>query len=135
MRAREFVSEAKSYGAVLGDAATIDPTIGDPMHDTFILPGIRNNDAYKSYRFSVAMARARAMLGGQDQDMPEWHAEGAIGPNAMVSGFNNTVDHVIDMALKMTNIPGGKKQVGTNASVEPNTVNKTSPVKAFKGYK
>jgi hypothetical protein len=135
MRAREFIKEGKGYAPVLGDAAPIDPTIGDPMHDTFILPGIRNNDAYKSYRFSIAMARARAIIGGQDQDLPEWHAEGAIGPNAMVAGFNNTVDPVIDMALKMTNIPGGKKQVGTNGSVEPGTVNKTSPIKGFKGYR
>ena len=29
MRAREFIKEGKGYGPVLGDAATIDPTIGE----------------------------------------------------------------------------------------------------------
>jgi hypothetical protein len=131
MRAREFITENKLESF---DTAPLPPNYSYPLQDTFILPGIRNNDAYKSYRFGVALARARADIGGAGKDLPEWHAYGALGPNAVIAGFNNTVDPVIDRALKMTDIPGGKKQVGTNPSQEPPGTDKVSPIKAFQGY-
>jgi hypothetical protein len=48
-----------------------------------------------------------------------------MGPN---------IAQLIDQALTMTNTPGGKKLVSTPDSTEPDFVDKTSPVKAFKGY-
>jgi hypothetical protein len=125
MRAREFIFEQMAH---LPDEASY------PMHDTFMLPGVRNNDAYRSYRLSVAMARARVDLAGQDKDLPPWASESALGMYAVVAGFNDTVDPVIDRALAMTNTPGGKKAVSTNPSQEPKSVNTQSPVKPFKGY-
>ena len=41
---------------------------------------------------------------------------------------------LIDKALQMTSTPGGKELIGSKDSVEPPEVQKTSPVKAFKGY-
>jgi hypothetical protein len=134
MRAREFVAEGRHSPPETWDQAPMPADYGYPLHNTFVLPGIRNNDAYKSYRFGVALARARAHLGGEDKDLPPWHAAGALGPNAVVAGFNNNVDPVIDLALKMSEIPGGKKPVGTPGSDEPPGGEKHSPVKAFKGY-
>jgi hypothetical protein len=125
MRAREFVSESRSKLPVETSA---------PMHDTYMLPGLRNNDAYRSYRFGVAMARARADLGGPGKDLPKWNSESAMGMYGIISGFDETVDPVIDLALKMTDIPGGKISVSSDASEEPAYVDTTSPVKAFKGY-
>jgi hypothetical protein len=131
MRAREFVSESKLEKF---DTAPLPANYAYPMHDTFVLPGIRNNDAYKSYRFGVALARARADIGGAGADLPEWHAYGGLGPNAVIAGFNNTVDPVIDRALAMTDIPGGKRPVGSNASEEPPGGQPVSPIKPFSGY-
>lgn len=125
MRAREFVSEGRNHLPV--EAA-------GPMHDTYMLPGLRNNDAYRSYRFGVAIARARADLGGDGKDLPKWNAESAMGMYGVIAGFDETVDPVIDLALKMTNIPGGKVPVSSDASEEPSYVDSTSPVKAFNGY-
>lgn len=125
MRAREFVFENRNK---LPDEASY------PMHDTFMLPGIRNNDTYKSYRLSVAMARARVELAGQDKDLPPWASESALGQYAVVAGFNDNVDPVIDRALAMTDTPGGKRAVSSNPSQEPPGVGKNSPIKAFKGY-
>jgi hypothetical protein len=104
------------------------------MHDTYMLPGLRNNDAYRSYRFGVAMARARADIGGDGKDLPKWNTESAMGMYGIVSGFDKTVDPVIDLALKMTNIPGGKISVSSDDSEEPTYVDTTSPIRAFKGY-
>ena len=124
MRAREFIFER----------AKLPVEAAGPMHDTYMIPGLRNNDAYRSYRFGVAMARARADLGGVGKDLPAWNAESAMGMYGIVSGFNETVDPVIDLALKMTDIKGGKQAVSTDASKEPDYVDTQSPLRPFRGY-
>lgn len=125
MRATEFVTEARSK---------LDPKIAGPLKHTFIIPGIRNNDAYHTYRLGTAMARARAEIGGQTQGFPEFTDQSAFGQNAIVVGFNNNVDEVIDRALKMTGTPGGKTLVGTKESEEPADTADHSPIRAFAGY-
>lgn len=125
MRAHEFITESR---------AKLPVEVAGPMHDTYMLPGLRNNDAYRSYRFGVAMARARADIGGAGADLPKWNAESAMGMYGIISGFDENVDPVIDLALKMTNISGGKRPVSSDASEEPGYVDTVSPVQAFKGY-
>jgi hypothetical protein len=125
MRAKEFVVENR---------AKLPPEIADPLHDVYMLPGLRNNDAYRSYRFGVAIARARADLGGVGKDMPPWSTESAMGKYAIIAGFNETVDPVIDAALAMSDIEGGKIAISTKDSEEPTSVDTVSPVLAFKGY-
>ena len=125
MRAREFVTESR---------AKLPVEAAGPMHDTYMLPGLRNNDAYRSYRFGVAMARARADLGGAGKDLPKWNTESAMGMYGIIAGFDENVDPVIDLALKMTDIAGGKIAVSTDASEEPASVETKSPINSFKGY-
>ena len=127
MRAREFIREQRE----------LPPESQDPMRYTYTLPGLSAADPYKSYRMGVALARARSEYRKDDVNphMPEWTAETAFGEHAVVSGFNAGIGKLIDAALAMTDTPGGKRMVSTPESDEPNTVNKTSPVKAFKGYR
>lgn len=126
MRAREFITEQ----------AKLAPEQAEPLKNTFVLPGLSAADPYKNYRFGVAMARARrdAQKDDINPDMPAWSSETAFGEHAVIIGFNNNVDPVIDAALKMTKTPGGKKLVGTAVSEEPAFVATQSPIKAFKGY-
>ena len=126
MRAREFIAEQRE----------LPPESKDPMRDTYILPGLSAADPYKSYRFGVAMARARSEYRKDDVNpfMPEWSAETAFGEHAIVAGFNNGVAEIIDAALAMTDTPGGKQLVSTPESDEPEFVENTSPVRAFAGY-
>lgn len=126
MRAREFVTEQR---------AQLPPEERDPIHNTYMLPGIRNNDAYKTMRLSVAIARARADVAGYGADMPKWKSQSAFGQNAVIMGFNDSVDDVIDAALRMTDTAGGKVAVSSEHSKEPPLVNKQSPVRAFRGYR
>jgi hypothetical protein len=127
MRACEFIREQRE----------LPPETKEPMRDTYMLPGLSAADPYKSYRFGVAIARARSDYRKDDVNphMPEWTAETAFGEHAIVAGFNNNIDKVIDAALAMTNTPGGKQLVSTAASEEPNLVDTQSPIKGFKGYK
>jgi hypothetical protein len=126
MRAREFIREQRE----------LPPESREPMKNTFVIPGLSASDPYKNYRFGVAMARARSDTATDNVNdfRPEWTAETAFGEHAVIVGFNNNVDPVIDAALNMTNTPGGKKLVSTAASEEPAFVDTTSPIKAFKGY-
>lgn len=131
MRAREFITEQ----------ATLPPEQREPLKNTFVLPGLSAADPYKSYRFGVAIARARSeyVAPGNVDDhtndfKPEWSAETAFGEHGIVVGFNNNVDPIIDAALEMTNTPGGKKPVSSPASEEPAFVATQSPIKGFKGY-
>jgi hypothetical protein len=124
MRAREFVTE---------DRAQLDPAQAAPLQHTYILPGIRNNDAYHTMRLSVAMARARAEVGGAN-DLPAWTEQSAFGQNAIVAGFNDSVEEIIDRALALTGTPGGKQLIGSVNSQEPASTETRSPIQSFQGY-
>jgi len=128
MRAREFIAEQRE----------LPPEISEPLRYTYILPGLSAADPYRNYRFGVAMARARSDRGADheqvDQFMPPWEAETAFGEHGVISGFDANVDPVIDMALKMTNTPGGKKLVSSAASEEPKSIDTVSPIRPFRGY-
>lgn len=125
MRAQEFIVE---------QVGSLPEETRDPMQHSYVIPGIRNNDAYHTMRLSVAMARARAELGGVAQDMPPFTSVSAVGQNAVVVGFNDNVEAVLDRALSMTETPGGKRPISSKSSDEPSLVNSISPVKAFSGY-
>ena len=126
MRAREFITEER----------VLPPEQADPMRQTFILPGLTSSDPYLTYRFGVAMARARSDYRKDDVNpyMPEWSKETPFGEHGVVVGMNAGIKPVIDAALRMTGTPGGKKLVSTPDSDEPEFVDKQSPIKPFKGY-
>jgi hypothetical protein len=126
MRAREFITEQ----------ATLPPEQADPMNHVFILPGVKSSDPYQIYRLGVAMARARSDAGtdGITGKLPDWTPKAAFGEEAVVGGFNATIEPIIDQALKMSGLPATKVQVSTPDSLEPASVQKQSPVKPFAGY-
>lgn len=131
MRAREFIIEQ----------AELPPEQKEPLKNTFVIPGLSAADPYRNYRFGVAIARARSdYISPDNQDdhandfKPNWSSETAFGEHAVIVGFNNNVDPVIDAALKMTKTPGGKIPVSSPKSEEPAFVDTRSPINSFKGY-
>ena len=125
MRAREFLTEQSA----------LPPEQAEPMNNVFVLPGVQSSDPYQIYRLGVAMARARSDAGADKiPNIPAWSAEAAFGEDAVITGFDDSVGTIIDQALKMSGLPAKKVQVSTTNSLEPNSVNSTSPVTAFKGY-
>ena len=128
MRAREFITESVAH---------LPAEIADPLRYTYILPGVTGSDPYGAYRLSVAMARARSDAGAQDGVNPfmsHWSSESAFGEHAMVAGMDEQIVPILDQALKMTGVPGGKQLVSTAKSEEPDFVGTVSPVRSFKGY-
>lgn len=126
MRAREFLKEE----------ATLPPEQADPMNHVFTLPGVQSSDPYQIYRLGMAMARARSDAGtdGITNKLPAWSAKAAFGEDAVIGGFNASVEPIIDQALKMIGLPATKVQISTPNSLEPTFVDVQSPVKPFAGY-
>ena len=126
MRAREFITEQEK----------LPPELADPMNHVFVLPGVQASDPYQMYRLSVAMARARSDTGtdGLTDKLPAWSAESPFGEEGVVAGFDASVEPIIDQALAMAGLPGKKVQISSPNSLEPDSVNRTSPVRPFKGY-
>jgi hypothetical protein len=126
MRAREFITEETK----------LPPEQADPMNHVFVLPGVSSSDPYQIYRLGVAIARARSDAGtdGITDQLPDWSATAAFGEDAVIAGFNDSAGPAIDYALKMAGLPVKKVQISTPNSLEPASVNHTSPVKPFKGY-
>jgi len=126
MRAREFITEQEK----------LPPELADPMNHVFVLPGVQSSDPYQIYRLGVAMARARSDAGtdGITDKLPAWSAQAAFGEDAVIAGFDDGVETVIDQALSMAGLPAKKIQISTPNSLEPASVNHTSPVRPFKGY-
>ena len=128
MRAREFLSE--EIGLPIETR--------EPLAWAYDIPELDTSNPYRVYRFGVAMARARSDLGTDqkivDKEIFDWEAETAFGEHGVVSGFDVNVDRVIDLALRMTKTPGGKRLVSSAASEEPDLVDHQSPVKPFQGY-
>ena len=126
MRAREFLNEE----------TPLPPEQADPMNHVFVLPGVNSSDPYQIYRLGVAMARARSDAGtdGITDKLPDWSPAAAFGEDAVIGGFDAGVEPIIDQALKMAGLPAKKVQISTPNSLEPASVLKQSPVKAFAGY-
>jgi hypothetical protein len=126
MRAREFLKEE----------TTLPPEQADPMNHVFTLPGVKSSDPYQIYRLGVAMARAKSDAGtdGITDHLPDWSPKAAFGEDAVVGGFNASIEPIIDQALAMSGLPATKVQISTPNSLEPASVQKQSPVRAFAGY-
>lgn len=125
MRAQEFIFE---------DKAKLDVAISDPLQNTYVIPGLTSQDPYKTYRFGVAIARARGQKSPDANFNSEFSSEGAFGENAVVSTFDKDDTEIIDIAMKMSNVKGGKIKIGSQESQEPDIINSHSPIVSFKGY-
>lgn len=128
MRAKEFINENKH--------ANLPAEFAEPMHYTYELPGLSSSTFYPNYRLGVAMARARSEVLPDTENpyRPDWSEQSAVGPHAIVVGATDQVGQIIDKALSMTGIPGGKRLIASKESEEPPGTNSTSPVPSFKGY-
>lgn len=123
MRAKEFITEQTN----------LPDRITKPMPSTWVIPELQNQNAYLQYRFSVALAGAKAARNG---DIPRMDKDSVWGENQLVSGYMNPdVADDIDFALGEMGLTGSKVLVTSEHSEETPDTGITSPVKAFKGYK
>lgn len=129
MRAKEFINESARIA--------LSQEVARAMPGTYTIPGLPNSDFYKQYRFGVAMAGARGQIERANDGIPPYRfaEETPWGENMIVSSYmDGDIASDIDYAMKEVGVTG-KKLISTPASEESIDVDKTSPLKAFKGYK
>ena len=128
MRAREFMGEGKT--------GTITRDVGLALPGAFKIPALKNQDPYLQYRFGVAIAGAKGAEQRAKDDVPKFDGESSVfGENEIVVSYDpHVVDYIHD-ALRAMGLPASDAvRIGTQASEEAPDVDKTSPVKGFKGY-
>lgn len=128
MRAREFVTEGKT-GSITRD-------VGLALPGAFKIPALKNQDPYLQYRFGVAIAGAKGAKQRRQDGVPDFDgAESVFGENEIVVSYDpHVVEYIHDALRAMGLPPSDAVRIGTQASEESPDVDKTSPVKGFKGY-
>lgn len=128
MRAKEFISEQR---------LALSVEVSRALPGTYTIPGLPNSDFYKQYRFGVAMAGARGHIERENDGIEPYNFEKETpwGENMIVSSYmDSEIDKDIDFAMREVGVTG-KRLISSPKSEESPDVPKTSPVKAFKGYK
>jgi hypothetical protein len=127
MRAREFIRE--------GRTGSITTDVGLALPGAFKIPALKNQDPYLQYRFGVAIAGAKGAAKRREDNVPSYSKESVFGENEIVVSYDPKAEVWIKDALSAMGMPPSDAvRIGTQASEEAPDVDKTSPVKAFKGY-
>lgn len=130
MRAQEFIVETR-YGSaqdVPADARKLPLSTVAAIKGAISMPDISMNkqggSPYTQWRFSIAMAGA-----------PDYPTEpaGALAGDPLLATYTDVELEIINSAAKMVGA-GEIRRLTDNRSQEPDYVNKSSPVKGFKGY-
>jgi hypothetical protein len=130
MRAREFVAEAK-FGAakdVPASASKLPKSQRSAIKGAISMPDIsqtkQGGSPYTQWRFGIAMA------GAPDYPTPP---AGAFAGDPLLATYSDVDLDIINAAAKSVGA-GRVSKLTDNRSTEADYVNKTSPVRGFKGY-
>jgi hypothetical protein len=130
MRAREFVVETK-YGCaadVPANGKKLPKSHYSAIKGAISMPDIsmtkQGGSPYTQWRFGIAMAGA--------PDFPTPPA-GAFAGDPLLATYSDADLKIINAAAKSVGA-GEVKKITDNRSTEPDYVNKSSPVRGFRGY-
>lgn len=117
MRAKEFLPETKLHGTF----GKVDAQVSNSLPGAFVQRDLRNTDPYMQYRYSMALAGARA---NKDYDV-EFEQESAWAENLALVTFSPEDEETIRLADKMMGVKASR--IASNKSIETD-VNAVSPV-------
>lgn len=118
MRAKEFINEAKTKGT----AEQVSDRKAGPLPGVFVQKDLRNTDPYMQYRYSMAVAAARA----HKEHGVDFDQESAWAENLTQVMFTPEDEKTIKMASKLMGVTPSR--IADNNSREPKSTGSTSPV-------
>lgn len=121
MRIKDILLErfgAKSHGR----PEKVSVRKSDTLPGVFVQQQLRNTDPYMQYRYAVAVAGARAVKAGH----VEFDQETAWAENLTQIMYAPEDEETIKLASKLMGV--SPTRITDNASHEPDTTNKHSPV-------
>jgi hypothetical protein len=130
MRAREFIVEGTT-----GRTGSLQQDIALALPGAWKIPALKNQDPYLQYRFGVAIAGAKGAAQRAKDGVPKFEEDNIFGENEFVVSYDpHTIDYIRDALKAMGLSPSDAIQVANLKSEEMPDVDKTSPIKGFKGY-
>ena len=116
---------------------SLQDDVASALPAAYVFPGLENQDAYRQYRFGLAIADVRGRKAREDdaghttfQPTTPW------GENEIIVSFDPGIEKVIDAALvSVGQSPSDKKMITTPKSEETKDVSKHSPVANIKRNK
>jgi hypothetical protein len=115
----------------LEEAKTVSqlhPNIKNTMNSTTIIPELVSSDAYKQYRYTLALAAAKAVAAGEIS----FDALSAWNESMTAVAYTPAEEEIIEMANKLMDVTGVKLSDGP--SMEPDDTNTASPVMRFNAF-
>ena len=124
MRAKEFITEIKLHGTY----GHVKKNVSDALPSAFVQRDLRNTDPYMQYRYSMALAGARANA----EYAVNFEQESAWAENFSIVTYAKEDEETIRLADAMMDVKATR--VAAAGSKETN-VNAVSPVPARKTNK
>ncbi len=113
---------------VEGKITELEPSLKNTMNSTTIIPELISSDAYRQYRYTLALAAAKAVAAGEI----EFNALSAWNECMTAVAYTPAEDEIIDMANKMMDVKGIK--LSDHPSREPDDAQTVSPVMRFNAF-
>jgi hypothetical protein len=124
MRAKEFITEIKLHGTY----GKVEKNVSDSLPGAFVQRDLRNTDPYMQYRYSLALAGARA----KDEHDVDFDQESAWAENFAIVTYTKEDEETIRLADAMMGVTATR--IASSDSKETD-VNANSPVPVRKKNK
>lgn len=122
MRIKDILSEGFSNPKVHGKPEKVASRKSDPLPGVYVQRQLRNTDPYMQYRYSLAVASARAA----EQGLVDFDQESAFSENLTQVMYAPEDEETIKLASKMMGVT--PTRITDNESHEPASTETTSPV-------
>jgi hypothetical protein len=106
----------------------LHPSLKSTMNSTTIIPELVSSDAYKQYRYTLALAAAKANQAGDVQ----FDALSAWNESMTAVAYTPAEEEIIALANQLMDVKGVKLSDGP--SREPDDIYTTSPVMRFNAF-
>ena len=106
-------------------APELEPSLRNTISPTMTIPELVNSDTYKQYRYTLALAAARAVAAGE----VEFNAESTWNESLAAVAYSDEELETIEMANKLMNVQG--VMISDTPSSEPDGTGTVSPVMKF----